>query len=203
MNFCSISHVVISSVFLLSPVSAIAQNGSIAPGTGYYTVDAAPAAAPVPVTPTEPHRRSLHLYRDIGADRGLPDQASVDEIKAIIAREAGHEGVPPLLAEAIVQHESRFHAGARTENNTIGLMQIKLGTARGMGYQGDAAGLFRPENNIHFGVAYLGAAWRLAHGDVCGTLARYAGGFAVTGGSGPTRAFCAMAKSYMVSHSKA
>ena len=48
---------------------------------------------------------------------------------------------------------------------TIGLMQIKLATARGIGYSGDAAGLRDPDTNLTYGVKYLAGAWRAANGD--------------------------------------
>lgn len=140
---------------------------------------------------TKPHKKVR------GAPKVVVAQPSVSELKQIIAREAHAQGVPPKLAEAIVQHESRFQVNARAEGNTIGLMQIKYGTARGMGFKGSVSELFLPENNLHYGIAYLAKAYELAKGDHCGTLTRYAGGFGVTRPSKEIRAFCSMANSYM------
>ena len=44
-------------------------------------------------------------------------------------------------------------------------MQIKLATARGVGYTGDAAGLRDPDTNLTYGIKYLAGAWRAANGD--------------------------------------
>ena len=52
----------------------------------------------------------------------------------------------------------------------IGLMQVRPETAALLGFRGDLAELARPEVNIHYGVAYLAEAWRLANGDLCRAL---------------------------------
>ena len=44
-------------------------------------------------------------------------------------------------------------------------MQIKLATARGLGYTGDAAGLRDPNTNLTYAVKYLAGAYRAANGD--------------------------------------
>ena len=46
-------------------------------------------------------------------------------------------------------------------------MQIKPQTARGLGYQGGAAGLMHPETNIRYGMIYLAQAYRMSGGDTC------------------------------------
>jgi hypothetical protein len=45
-----------------------------------------------------------------------------------------------------------------------------------LGYKGDKAGLFDPETNVQYAVAYLARAWRLANGDLCRTLMKYRAG---------------------------
>ncbi|MES2197965.1 MAG: transglycosylase SLT domain-containing protein, partial [Pseudomonadota bacterium] len=60
---------------------------------------------------------------------------------------------------------------------TIGLMQIKLATARGLGYSGDAAGLRDPNTNLTYAVKYLAGAWRAANGDANRAVGYYAGGY--------------------------
>jgi soluble lytic murein transglycosylase-like protein len=44
-------------------------------------------------------------------------------------------------------------------------MQIKLGTARGLGYSGDAQGLHDANTNLTYGVKYLAGAYRAANGN--------------------------------------
>jgi hypothetical protein len=58
----------------------------------------------------------------------------------------------------------------------IGLMQIRPGTAAMLGFRGSTEELAKPEINIHYGVAYLSKAWRLANGDLCRTLMKYRAG---------------------------
>ena len=43
-----------------------------------------------------------------------------------------------------------------------GLMQIRLGTARGVGYSGEAKGLLDPDTNLTYAVKYLAGAYRAA-----------------------------------------
>lgn len=56
----------------------------------------------------------------------------------LIAKYAAQHGVPYRLARAVVQVESSFRAGATGAAGEIGLMQVRLSTARGMGYKGSA-----------------------------------------------------------------
>ena len=72
--------------------------------------------------------------------------------------------------------ESGYNAGAIGSVGEIGLMQVRPGTAAMLGFHGDAADLAKPEINIHYGVLYLGQAWRLADGDLCRALMKYRAG---------------------------
>ena len=57
-------------------------------------------------------------------------------------------------------------------------MQIKLATARLMGYRGSKQQLYDPETNIKYGMKYLGKAHKLSGGKTCGTILRYNAGHA-------------------------
>ena len=94
----------------------------------------------------------------------------------LIAKHARANNVPVDLARAVVKHESGFRAGVTGRAGEIGLMQIKLSTARGMGYKGTAKGLYEPATNLRWGMKYLGKARQLSGGSECGTLSRYNGG---------------------------
>jgi soluble lytic murein transglycosylase-like protein len=94
----------------------------------------------------------------------------------LITEYAGANGVPVGLARAVVKHESGFNPEVTGRAGEIGLMQIKLSTARGMGYKGTAKGLYEPATNLRWGMKYLGQAQKLAGGSECGTLSRYNGG---------------------------
>jgi hypothetical protein len=93
-----------------------------------------------------------------------------------IRREAEQVGLPPDIADAVVQVESAYDPGAFGGVGEVGLMQIRPTTAAMLGYRGTLAGLFEPETNIRYGVAYLGRAWQLADGDLCRALMKYRAG---------------------------
>ena len=99
---------------------------------------------------------------------------------ALIDNYALANGVPLDLARAVVKHESGFRAASTGAAGEIGLMQIKLSTARDMGYEGSAERLYTPATNIRWGMKYLGEARKLAGGSRCGTLSRYNGGHGTT-----------------------
>jgi soluble lytic murein transglycosylase-like protein len=56
-------------------------------------------------------------------------------------------------------------------------MQIKLATARGMGYTGTAQGLLDPDTNLRYGVRYLAGAYRTANGHHGRAVGYYASGY--------------------------
>ena len=56
-------------------------------------------------------------------------------------------------------------------------MQIKLATARGLGYTGDAAGLRDPDTNLAYGIKYLAGAYRAANSDHSRAMHYYASGY--------------------------
>ena len=114
----------------------------------------------------------------------------------LIARHAQENGVPVALADAVVRIESRYNPEV-TNAGAVGLMQIKTQTARGLGYEGGAAGLKHPETNIRYGMKYLGQAYRMASGDTCGTVMRYQSGHYATRLNGANRAYCSKARSIM------
>jgi soluble lytic murein transglycosylase-like protein len=118
------------------------------------------------------------------------------DLSARIIYHAQSNGVPVALAKAVIRLESNFRPGAANAGN-YGLMQIRLGTARSLGYGGGPAGLLNAETNLRFGMKYLGQAHRLAKGDICGTIMRYQSGHRAVRMSGANRAYCARAKALM------
>ena len=107
-----------------------------------------------------------------------PAFASPTQYASLIAAHARANGIPVDLAHAVVRHEIGYNARATGRAGEIGLMQIKLATARGIGYRGSKQALYNPATNIEWGMKYLGQARKLAGGDQCGTLSRYNGGLA-------------------------
>jgi soluble lytic murein transglycosylase-like protein len=104
-------------------------------------------------------------------------QAQRAEYDALVATHAQANGVPEALVHRVIVRESRYRPHLVGRGGTIGLMQIKLATARGVGYTGDAAGLRDPNTNLTYAVKYLAGAYRAANGDHNRAVAYYAGGY--------------------------
>jgi soluble lytic murein transglycosylase-like protein len=113
---------------------------------------------------------------------------------AIVVRYASDYGVPATLVDAVIRVESNYKPGMRGNAGEIGLMQIKLRTARMVGYAGSPDTLFDPDTNIKFGTRYLAMAYGLAGGDTCGTILRYNAGHGATRMNSRSAAFCSKVK---------
>jgi len=108
------------------------------------------------------------------AEAQAQDRARYEKM---IARHAKANLVPEALVHRLVVRESKYNPELIGHGGTIGLMQIKLATARGVGYTGDAAGLRDPETNLAYGVKYLAGAYRAAGGDYDRAIRYFAGGY--------------------------
>jgi soluble lytic murein transglycosylase-like protein len=103
--------------------------------------------------------------------------AGRSDFDAAIATHARANHVPEALVHRVIQRESRYQPQLIGRGGCIGLMQIKLGTARALGYTGDAEGLRDPDTNLTYGVKYLAGAYRAADGDHERTMHYYAAGY--------------------------
>ncbi|TWI71341.1 transglycosylase-like protein with SLT domain [Bradyrhizobium huanghuaihaiense] len=99
------------------------------------------------------------------------------EYAEMVTMHARANGVPEALVHRVIMRESRYQPGLVGRGGTIGLMQIKLATARGVGYTGDAAGLRDPNTNLTYAVKYLAGAYRAANGDHARAVRYFAGGY--------------------------
>lgn len=109
----------------------------------------------------------------------LPQAAFAGEADyaGLVAAHARANGVPEALVHRVIMRESRYQPGLVGHGGTIGLMQIKLATARGLGYTGDAAGLRDPDTNLTYAVKYLAGAYHAANGDHARAIRYFAGGY--------------------------
>jgi soluble lytic murein transglycosylase-like protein len=121
------------------------------------------------------------------------DAMRAGTLKPLITRYASDNGLPYELADAVIRLESRYNAGARNGPN-MGLTQINFRTAQSLGYEGPAAGLLDAETNLRYGLKYLAKAYKLAGGDICGTILRYQFGHRTQTMTGASRAYCARVK---------
>jgi hypothetical protein len=95
---------------------------------------------------------------------------------ALVAKHAAANGLPEHLVHRVIRIESRGNAAVVHRGN-YGLMQIRLGTARGVGYSGDAKGLLDPDTNLTYAVRYLAGAYRAAGCDADRTVKYYQRGY--------------------------
>jgi soluble lytic murein transglycosylase-like protein len=103
--------------------------------------------------------------------------AQRSQYEEMVSRHAEANGVPPELVHRVIVRESRYRPGLVGRGGAIGMMQIKLATARSLGYTGSAEGLRDPETNLTYAVKYLAGAYRAANGDQNKAVSYYAGGY--------------------------
>jgi hypothetical protein len=103
-------------------------------------------------------------------------ESSGYNLDAMVARHAAANGVPVSLVRRVIHRESRGNPRAVSKGN-YGLMQIRLGTARSMGYRGSAAGLLNPETNMTYAVKYLAGAYHAAGGNEARAQSYYQTGY--------------------------
>jgi soluble lytic murein transglycosylase-like protein len=97
-------------------------------------------------------------------------------LDALISKHAAAHNVPEALVRRVIHRESRGNPRVISKGN-YGLMQIRLGTARAMGYRGTAAGLLDADTNMTYAVRYLAGAYQAAGGNVDRAVRYYAGGY--------------------------
>src|SRR5690349_7835124 len=98
------------------------------------------------------------------------------DLEFLISKHASANNVPVALVRRVIKRESRGNPRVISKGN-YGLMQIRLGTARAMGYRGSAAGLLDPNVNMTYAVKYLAGAYRAAGGNADRAVALYASGY--------------------------
>jgi soluble lytic murein transglycosylase-like protein len=107
----------------------------------------------------------------------VAQDASRAKLDALIASHAQANGVPVALVHRVVVRESRYRPGAIGAGGAMGLMQIKVATARGLGYRGTAQGLLDADTNLKYAVRYLAGAYRVARGNHDRAVMHYARGY--------------------------
>jgi soluble lytic murein transglycosylase-like protein len=118
-------------------------------------------------------------------------------VRAMVEQEARKAGLPADIADAVVHIESNYDPSVIGGVGEIGLMQIRPGTAAMLGFRGSTGELAKPEINIHYGVAYLSKAWRLANGDLCRTLMKYRAGHGEEVMTPRSVSYCNKARSHL------
>lgn len=106
-------------------------------------------------------------------DAGVDANGNLD---SLVARHASANNLPEAMVRRIIKRESGGRAHVISKGN-YGIMQIRLGTARAMGYRGTAAGLLDADTNMTYAVKYLAGAYRVAGGNPDRTVHYYAAGY--------------------------
>lgn len=135
----------------------------------YYLVSAAFVFA-LPASAVFAHVHHHHLRQG----QSYPQQAVFNP--PFSGSSFGTAGVPQSLIDRVIRRESGGNPRAVSRGN-YGLMQIRLSTARAMGYTGSAAGLLDPQINMTYAVRYLAGAYRAAGGNEARALALYSLGY--------------------------
>jgi soluble lytic murein transglycosylase-like protein len=104
----------------------------------------------------------------------LAQRAKYEEL---ITTHAQANLVPEDLVHRVIIRESKYQASLLGRGGAIGLMQIKLATARSLGYTGTAEGLRDPATNLMYGIKYLAGAFRAANGNHDRAVHYYAAGY--------------------------
>jgi soluble lytic murein transglycosylase-like protein len=152
---------------------------NFAPGLYAYAPDAyAPAFA---TRETNSRRNALRQndWRQNDWSQSNRSQNSFNQsapLDGMAAAQASANGVPVSLVERVIKRESGGNPRAVSRGN-YGLMQIRLGTARAMGFSGSAAELLDPQVNMTYAVRYLAGAYRAAGGNENRAVALYASGY--------------------------
>lgn len=97
-------------------------------------------------------------------------------LSSLIARHAAANNLPEDLLRRVIKRESGGNPRVISKGN-YGLMQIRLGTARAMGYRGTVTGLLDPDTNMTYAVKYLAGAYRVAGGNHDRAVHYYAAGY--------------------------
>ncbi|MFF2319862.1 transglycosylase SLT domain-containing protein [Agrobacterium sp. NPDC058088] len=105
-----------------------------------------------------------------------PAPAGREKLSGLITKYATMYDVPEDLVHRVVQRESKYNPGAYNGGH-FGLMQIKHATARSMGFDGPASGLFDAETNLKYAVKYLRGAWLVADNNRDNAVRLYARGY--------------------------
>jgi soluble lytic murein transglycosylase-like protein len=109
--------------------------------------------------------------QSVGAQ--APPQDALNERISYYARAYD---VPELLIHRSILRESGYNPTSHI-GPFWGLMQLRVDTARAMGYRGPAHGLLDADTNLKYAVAYLSNAYVVAGGDPERALALYASGY--------------------------
>ena len=149
-----------------------------------------------------PVENGAELEAPRGADenlqmaKGAEAKARERELRPKIEQQARENALPVALANAVIRIESNYNSRIVHAGN-YGLLQIRLATARSVGFGGSAAELLDPDVNLRYGLKYLGAVYQQSQGDLCLTIMKYQSGHRALRMTASNRAYCRRVKGLM------
>jgi soluble lytic murein transglycosylase-like protein len=177
---------------LLPAISASILVASVSPSLAQFTpaeaIEQSQVMQVAQASETRKARKVIVRERAVAPDSAMTIGSAPAKIAAskaaggrpydsLIASHASSNGIPAELVHRVIVRESRYRANAMGRGGASGLMQIKLSTARALGYTGNASGLLDPETNLTYGVKYLAGAYRTARGNHGRAVGYYASGY--------------------------
>ncbi|WAC28528.1 transglycosylase SLT domain-containing protein [Ancylobacter sp. SL191] len=148
---------------LRAPKPEAAADAEAAPEDEAAGAEQEDAARPIDDTPEPAATRAT-------ADRAPP------HIEALIERHAARYDVPTWLVRRVAWRESKFEP-TRRNGPYWGLMQIRVDTARALGFRGEPKDLLDADTNMTYAVAYLANAYRTAGRDETRAVVLYSKGY--------------------------
>ena len=156
-----------------------ARAENFAGGLYAYAPDAYAPAYETRETNLRQNSRHQNNWSQSGFGQSNRSQNSFNQsapLDGMASAQASANGVPMSLVERVIKRESGGNPRAVSRGN-YGLMQIRLGTARAMGFSGSASELLDPQVNMTYAVRYLAGAYRAAGGNENRAVALYASGY--------------------------
>ncbi len=161
----AISTLALSTVFL-APQSVDARAQQLNDGTPYFGFPALPGTEMM---------TGGNAAGGMAARRAARAQEGA-AYQHLVHKHAAANGLPVALVHRVIMRESRYNPRAISKGN-YGMMQIRLGTARAMGYRGGVEGLLDADTNMTYAVKYLAGAYRAAGGNHDRAVMNYARGY--------------------------
>jgi soluble lytic murein transglycosylase-like protein len=144
----------------------VVGSAQIAPSADHVTVDLS----------AKSRRRTAVDAAAVDANGNAAGAALGGTYRHLVLKHAAANHVPVSLVHRVIMRESRYNPRAVSKGN-YGIMQIRLGTARALGYKGSLQGLLDADTNMTYAVRYLAGAYKVAHGNHDQAVRLYARGY--------------------------
>jgi soluble lytic murein transglycosylase-like protein len=161
---------------LVGPFPVVPQEAELVEDAPSPSDNAVPqASAAQEDAPQEDAAKPIDDAPEPAATRATAERAP-PHIEALIERHAERFDVPTWLVRRVAWRESKFDP-SRRNGPYWGLMQIRVDTARALGFRGTPKDLLDANTNMTYAVAYLANAYRVAGRDETRAVMLYAKGY--------------------------